>query len=133
MASQSSLDCSDATGLVNSIYRDILSANLLKNISLLVIDFHRSRYNRVCESYIVNAEIIQRLSNLNFLSSVEEGVSKLLALSQSTLNDFEGADVAEEVGNWLVRIPGINWRTRPPGLGVNSCELTCGVESLVLL
>lgn len=83
------------------------------------------------DSYIVNTEIIQRPSNFNLLGCVEEGVGKLLTLSQSALNDFERADVAKEVRYWLVRIPGIDGGTRLLSLGVDGREFTCGGESLL--
>lgn len=85
------------------------------------------------ESYIVNAEIIQRLRNFNLLGRVEKGISKLLALSQRALNDFKRADVAEEVRHRLVRIPAVDGRARLPGLGVDGCEFTCGVQLILFV
>lgn len=57
------------------------------------------------ESYIVNTEIVKRLSDLNLLLQVEEGIGELLALTQRRLNDLEGSNIAQKVGDRLVRIP----------------------------
>jgi hypothetical protein len=77
IASQSALDCSDAAGEVNSI--------LIPSISI-----YSKKKNCIQDmTHIVNTKIIQSLSNLNLLLGVEEGVGKLLSLSQRTLNDLE--------------------------------------------
>lgn len=53
-------------------------------------------------THIVNTKIIQGLGNFNLLGSVEESIGKLFTLSQSTLNDLEVRDIAQEVAHWLV-------------------------------
>jgi hypothetical protein len=75
MASQSALDCSDAAGEVNSI--------LIPSVSIY---FHHCIQSM---THIVNTKIIQSLSDLNLLRSVEEGIGELFTLSQRTLNDLE--------------------------------------------
>ena len=69
MASQSALDCSEATGLVNSICKARVSMS------------HGISNRGKAIAYIVNTELIQSLSNLNLLSSVEESIGELLSLS----------------------------------------------------
>ena len=71
-------------------------------------------------SYVVDTKVVQRLSDLNFLSGVEKRVGKLLSLSQGALDDLERADIAEEVGDGLVGIP-----------AVERCGLDCLVVCLV--
>lgn len=61
-------------------------------------------------TYVVDTEVIQGSCDLNLLGGIEEGVGKLLALSQSTLNDLEVRDIAQEVANWLVRVRPVNVR-----------------------
>jgi len=53
-------------------------------------------------THIVNTKIIQSFGNFNFLGGIEESIGKLFTLSQSTLNDLEVRDVAQEVADWLV-------------------------------
>jgi len=62
------------------------------------------------ESYVINTEIVESLSNFNLLSSIKERIGKLFALSQCTFNDFERVDIAEEVWDGLVRVPAIDRR-----------------------
>lgn len=131
IASQSSLDCSDAAGLVNSIWNQKKKYCQRKHSLLPWVELWGGE--RFSESYIVNAEIIQRLRNFNLLGRVEKGISKLLALSQRALNDFKRADVAEEVRYRLVRIPAVDGRARLPRLGVNGCEFTCGVQLILFI
>lgn len=45
-------------------------------------------------THIVNAKIVQCLSNLNLLGGVEESIRKLLSLTQCALNDLEIRDIA---------------------------------------
>lgn len=59
-------------------------------------------------THIVDTEIIQRLGNLNLLRSVEEGVGKLLALSQSALDNLETRHVAQEVADGLIWVRSVN-------------------------
>jgi hypothetical protein len=93
MASQSARDCSEAAGLVNSICKHCQPV------------FKRAK---IGESYVINTKVVQRLSDLNLLGSVEESIGELLALSQGALNDLEGVDIAEEVGDGLVGVPGVD-------------------------
>ena len=55
-------------------------------------------------THIVNTKIIQSLGNLNLLLGVEEGIGKLFALSQRTLNNLEIRNIAQKVANWLVGV-----------------------------
>lgn len=59
-------------------------------------------------THIVNTKVIQSLGNLNLLLSVEKGIGELLTLPQSTLDNLESGDVAQEVsdtGVVTVRVP----------------------------
>jgi hypothetical protein len=58
-----------------------------------------------CAPHIIHSELIQSLSNLNFLLRIEEGVCELLSLSQGALYDLEPRDIAQKVANRLVGIP----------------------------
>lgn len=60
-------------------------------------------------THVIDAKVIQRLRNFDLLLGIKEGVGKLLALSQCTLNDFEAGDIAQEIrdaGVVAVGIPG---------------------------
>lgn len=50
-------------------------------------------------THVVNTKVIQGPGDLNLLLSVEEGVGKLLTLTESALNDLEAGDIAEVVGH----------------------------------
>lgn len=90
IASQSSLDCSEAAGEVNSICVQLISTRLY--------------FANIRMTHIVDSKIVQRLCNFNLLLEVEEGVGELLSFTQCTLNDFEIVDIAQEVANWLIWI-----------------------------
>lgn len=53
-------------------------------------------------THVVHTEVVQRLGDLNLLLSIEEGIGELFALTQSTLDNLEVGDIAQEVANWLV-------------------------------
>jgi len=59
-------------------------------------------------TYIVNAEVIQSLSNLNLLSGIEEGIGELLPLSKCRLDDLEVSNIWKEVTDWLVWVLGVD-------------------------
>lgn len=88
IATQSSLDCSDAVGLVSSI----LSAyqHEYRHISLL--------------THVVDAKLIQCLRNLDLLLGVKEGIGKLFAFPQCALNDLEARHVAQEIAHRSVGV-----------------------------
>jgi len=65
IALQSALDCSEATGLVNSIW----------NVGELPI-----RWLSSDSAHVVHTEIIQRPCDLDLLLGIEKGVGKLFAL-----------------------------------------------------
>jgi hypothetical protein len=88
IASQSSLDCSEAAGEVNSIFAPSYQ---------YVYGIHR-RY----VTHIVHTKVVQRLGDLNLLLGIEEGIGELFTLTQSTLDNLEAGDIAQEVANWLV-------------------------------
>lgn len=70
-------------------------------------------------THIVNTKVTQGLGNLDLLLGVEEGVCKLLTLTQSTLNNLETRHIAQEVGHGRIVAVGIpsNGRMRVlPGL-----------------
>lgn len=50
-------------------------------------------------THIVDTEVIEGLGDLNLLLGVEEGVGELLTLTESTLDDLEAGDIAQEVGH----------------------------------
>lgn len=50
-------------------------------------------------THVVDSEIVQSLGNLDLLLSVEEGVGKLFTFPESTLDDLEAGDIAQEIGN----------------------------------
>lgn len=50
-------------------------------------------------THIVDTKVIQCLGDLNLLLSVEKGIGELLTLPQSTLDNLESGDVAQEVGD----------------------------------
>ena len=66
-------------------------------------------------THVVNTEIIQSLGNFDLLLGVEESVGELLTLTQSTLDDLEARDVAQEVGDTNVVAIGV---PRDGGVGV---------------
>ncbi len=74
-------------------------------------------------THIVNTEIIQSLGDLNLLLGVEESVCKLLALSQSTLNDPEARYIAQEVADRLVWVISVRMGVR---LGLDSGKAWVG-------
>jgi len=92
MASQSFLDCSEAHGLVSSIYA-------VQFVSLKLI--------RLCiacpaMTHIVDTKLIQGLGDLDLLLGIKESVGELLALTKGALNDLEARDIAQEVGDTSV-------------------------------
>jgi len=90
IASQSSLDCSEAVGFVNSIYESLYQC--------------RVPFRRASMTHIIHTKIVQRFGDFNFFGSIEEGIGKLLSFSQSTLNDLEARYIAQEITDGLVRI-----------------------------
>lgn len=60
------------------------------------------------ESYVIDTKVVERLGDLNLLGKIKVGIGELLALSQCALDDLERVDIAEEVGNGRVGIPGID-------------------------
>lgn len=90
MASQSARDCSEAQGLVSSIY----SSNHCQ--LLLLIDIVQTCLSM---THVVHTKVIESLGDLNLLLSIKEGVGKLLALTQSTLDNLETGDIAQEIGD----------------------------------
>lgn len=74
IASQSSLDCSEAAGLVNSIFEQHQP-------------IHFPKFGRM--THIIHTEVIQGLRDFDLLFRVEESIGKLFSLSQCTLNDLE--------------------------------------------
>lgn len=48
-------------------------------------------------THVVNAKVIERPGDLDLLLGGEEGIGKLLALTEGALDDLESRDVAEEV------------------------------------
>jgi hypothetical protein len=79
-------------------------------------------------THIVNTEIIQSLSNFNLLLSVEEGVGKLFALSQRTLNDLEIRYIAQKIADGLVWVRSVRMGV---GLGLDGGEarMACKVKN----
>lgn len=65
-----------------------------------------SRFSRI-DTNVINTEIVEGLGDLNLLGGVEEGIGKLLALSQRALDDLERVDVAEKVRDGLVGVPDV--------------------------
>lgn len=61
-------------------------------------------------THVVNPKVVQRLCNLNLLWEIEEGIGKLLALSQRALDDLKSRDVAQEISGILVRIRAMRMR-----------------------
>ena len=94
MASQSLRDCSDAAGLVSSIYGLTSSA----------MASQRPRRPTLGVPHIVHAEIVKRFGNLNLLLRIKKGIGKLLSFSQRRFDDLEVRYVAEKVANRFVRI-----------------------------
>lgn len=90
IASQSSLDCSEARGLVNSIFKSTYQYRL---------PIHRPNM-----THIIYTKIIQRFRDFNLFGSVEEGIRKLLSFSQSALDDLETGYVAQEIADGFVWI-----------------------------
>lgn len=62
-------------------------------------------------THVVDPKLIQCLSNLDLLGSVEESIGELFSFSQCTLNDLKIGNIAEEISDWLIRI-------RANGVGV---------------
>jgi len=114
IASQSALDCSDAAGEVNSIYPSCISSH------------HELSIQSV--THIVNSKIIQRLGNLDFLLSVEEGIGKLFTFAQCAFNDLEVRHVAQKVADGLVWVCSVGMGV---GLGLDGGEawVACKVEN----
>lgn len=88
IASQSSLDCSEAAGLVNSIYERYQNKTSPENLGRI--------------SHIIHPEVVQGFCNFDFLGRVEESIGKLFALSQCALDDLESRYIAQEVSDGLV-------------------------------
>lgn len=93
IASQSSLDCSEAQGLVSSIYNTktpvSLHSSQITNISISCMHM----------THVVNTELIQGLGDLNLLLGVKKSIGELLTLTQGALDDLESRDIAQKVGN----------------------------------
>ena len=70
IASQSSLDCSEAQGLVNSIYFRIRLV-------------YGQTHTNAGVTHIVNAKLIKGFGNLNLLLGIKKGIGKLFALTGS--------------------------------------------------
>ena len=85
IASQSILDCSEAHGLVSSIYR-------LPSVAV-------SGLEESAMAHIVNPKVIEGLGDLNLLLGIKKGVGELLTLAQSALNDLEAGDIAQEISD----------------------------------
>lgn len=90
IASQSSLDCSEAQGLVSSIYNEQIGQYTCPETSPTL-----SREM----THVVHTEIIQSLGDLNLLLGVEESIGELLTLTEGGFNDLESRDIAQEVGD----------------------------------
>lgn len=50
-------------------------------------------------THVVHTELIESLGDLDLLLGVEEGIGKLLTLTQSRLDDLETGNVAQEIGD----------------------------------
>lgn len=90
IASQSSLDCSDAQGLVSSIY------NGSQKPSLACIH-PKSPTPSVVQTHVVHTKLIQSLGDLDLLLGVKKGVGELLPLTKGALDDLEPRNIAQEV------------------------------------
>lgn len=55
-------------------------------------------------THIIYTKIIQRFGDFDLLGGVEEGIGKLLSLSQGALNDLEARYVAQEITDGFVGI-----------------------------
>jgi hypothetical protein len=53
----------------------------------------------VLMTHVVNTKVVEGPGNLNLLLGIEESVGELLALTQSTLDNLETGDIAQEVGH----------------------------------
>lgn len=107
MASQSSLDCSDAAGEVNSI--------CIHHISIKILQFY------VYVTHVVDSEVVQSLCDLNLLLGIEERIGELFTLPQSTLNNLEISHIAQEVADRLVRVVSSRVRVIDSGEARMSC------------
>lgn len=50
-------------------------------------------------THVVNTKVVESLGNLDLLLGIEESVGELLTLTQSTLDNLETGDIAQEVGD----------------------------------
>jgi len=50
-------------------------------------------------THVVNTKLIESLGNLDLLLGVKESIGELLSLTESTLNDLETGNIAQEVGH----------------------------------
>lgn len=88
IASQSILDCSEAAGLVNSIYERYQNKGSSEQVGRM--------------SHIIHPEVIQGFGNFDFLGRVEERIGELFSLPQCALDDLESRNIAQEVSDGLV-------------------------------
>lgn len=86
MASQSNLDCSEAQGLVSSIYQTVTSVSIRPVLKFTM-------------THVVDTKVVEGLGDLNLLLGIKKGIGELLALTQGTLDDLEAGDIAQEVGD----------------------------------
>lgn len=64
-------------------------------------------------THVVDTKIIKGPGDLDLLLGIKKGVGELLSLTQSTLDDLEARDIAQEIGDAAVVAVGI-----PGGGGV---------------
>lgn len=50
-------------------------------------------------THVVNTKLIESLGNLDLLLGVKESIGELLSLTESTLDDLETGNIAQEVGH----------------------------------
>lgn len=70
-------------------------------------------------TYVVHTKVIESLGDLNLLLGIKKGVGELLALTESTLDNLEPGDIAQEVGHAdivAVRVAGNGGVRVLPGL-----------------
>jgi len=79
-------------------------------------------------THIVCSEIVQSLSNLNFLLGIEKGIGKLLSLSKCALDNLEAGNIAEKVADWLVWISRMRMWVLP-GMDSSVAIVICAVWS----
>lgn len=109
IASQSSLDCSEAQGLVSSIYGHARQHLFYTHIRTQHTCINRRGWEERGEkkdkkkkkkkTHVVDTKLIQSLGNLNLLLGIKKGIGELLTLTQSALDDLKARNVAQEVGH----------------------------------